>query len=87
MESRCVTVGCESGLHQKQAVYFVQKANEFQSNLWVEYGNVKLNAKSLLGVLQMGLLFGQKPIISAEGPDATAALDSLEDLLQHDVCI
>ena len=86
MESRCVTVGCESGLHQKQAVYFVQKANEFQSNLWVEYDNMKLNAKSLLGILQMGLLFGQKPTLIADGPDASAALDSLENLLLHDVC-
>ena len=86
MISRCVTVGCESGLHQKQAVYFVQKANEFQSDLWVEYGNVKLNAKSLLGILQMGLLFGQKPTILAEGPDAGEALDTLANLIQHDMC-
>ena len=46
-----VVVRCESGLHNKQATYFVQKANEFDSSIWVESGNRKMNAKSLLGMI------------------------------------
>ena len=46
MYSKEVIVRCESGLHNKQATYFVQKANEFESSIWLESGNRKMNAKS-----------------------------------------
>ena len=49
MFNKEVIVRCESGLHNRQATYFVQKANEFYSSIWVESGNRKMNAKSLLG--------------------------------------
>ena len=85
MVTRSITVRCQSGLNNKQALYFVQKANEFESDIWVEYENKKLNAKSLMGIMYMGLITGAKPILSAKGPDAEAALDTLEQLVQHDV--
>ena len=47
-------VKCESGLHNKQATYFIQRANEFKSSIWVEVDDRKINAKSLLGVLSYG---------------------------------
>ena len=47
-------VKCESGLYNRQAPYFIQKANEFKSSIWVEVEDRKINAKSLLGVLSMG---------------------------------
>ena len=50
MFSKEVIVRCESGLHNKQATYFVQKANEFESSIWLESGSRKMNAKSLLGI-------------------------------------
>lgn len=46
-------VKCESGLYNRQATYFIQKANEFKSSIWVEVEDRKINAKSLLGVLSM----------------------------------
>ena len=50
MYSKEIIVRCESGLHNKQATYFVQKANEYESSIWLESGNRKMNAKSLLGI-------------------------------------
>ena len=85
MYSKEVVVRCESGLHNKQATYFVQKANEFDSSIWLESGNRKMNAKSLLGIMTLGLVTGTVVTISASGPDAEAAVDSLEALLQRDI--
>lgn len=61
-------VKCESGLHNKQATYFIQKANEFKSSIWVEVEERRINAKSLLGVLSMGITKGTRVTIIAEGP-------------------
>ena len=80
-----VVVRCESGLHNRQATYFVQKANEFDCSIWVESDNRKMNAKSLLGIMSLGIITGAVVTLSATGPDAEAAVDALEALLQRDV--
>ena len=63
MFSKEVVVRCESGLHNKQATYFVQKANEFDSSVWLESGNRKMNAKSLLGIMSLGFVSGAVVIL------------------------
>ena len=85
MINKEIVVRCESGLHNKQATYFVQKANEFDCSIWLESGNRKMNAKSLLGIMSLGIVTGAVVTLSASGADAEAALDSLEILLQRDV--
>lgn len=80
-----VIVRCESGLHNRQATYFVQKANEFESSIWLESENRKMNAKSLLGVMSMGIVTGATVTLSASGSDAEEAVNALEVLLQRDV--
>ena len=80
-----VIVRCESGLHNRQATYFVQKANEFESSIWLESENRKMNAKSLLGVMSMGIVTGATVSLSASGSDAEDAVNALEVLLQRDV--
>ena len=80
-----VIVRCESGLHNRQATYFVQKANEFECSIWLESGNRKMNAKSLLGIMSLGIVTGATVNLYADGKDAEAALNSLETLLQRDV--
>ena len=80
-----VIVRCESGLHNRQATYFVQKANEFESSIWLESANRKMNAKSLLGIMSMGIITGATVTLYAQGNDADAALNALEALLQRDV--
>ncbi len=85
MFSKEVVVRCESGLHNKQATYFVQKANEFDSSIWLESGNRKMNAKSLLGIMSLGIISGSAVTLSAVGSDEEAAVTALETLLQRDV--
>lgn len=85
MFNKEIVVRCESGLHNRQATYFVQKANEFDSSIWVESDNRKMNAKSLLGIMSLGIVTGVTVNLSAVGPDAEAAVNALEALLQRDV--
>ena len=85
MFNKEVIVRCESGLHNKQATYFVQKANEFESSIWLESGNRKMNAKSLLGIMSLSIVTGATVNLIAMGPDADTAVNALEALLQRDV--
>ena len=85
MYSKEIVVGCESGLHNRQATYFVQKANEFSSSIWLESENRKMNAKSLLGIMSLGIIPGAVVTLIANGPDAEAAVNALEAMLQRDV--
>lgn len=84
MISKEVVVHCQTGLHNRQATYFVQKANEFSSSIWLESSNRKMNAKSLLGIMSLGITSGTPVTVFADGSDADAAIDALESLLQQD---
>lgn len=85
MNMQTTVVRCESGLHNKQATYFVQKANEFESSIWLESENRKMNAKSLLGIMSLGIITGATVTITATGSDEEEAVSALVDLLQRDV--
>ena len=85
MINKEVVVRCESGLHNRQATYFVQKANEFESSIWLESDNRKMNAKSLLGIMSLGIVTGAEVTLIATGSDEEAAVNALEALLQRDV--
>ncbi|MBO5952675.1 MAG: HPr family phosphocarrier protein [Oscillospiraceae bacterium] len=85
MFNKEVTVRCESGLHNKQATYFVQRANEFDCSVWLESGNRKMNAKSLLGIMSLGIVTGTTVNLIASGTDAEEAVAALEALLQRDI--
>ena len=85
MFNKEIVVRCESGLHNRQATYFVQKANEFESSIYLESGSRKMNAKSLLGIMSLGIATGTTVTLTAVGNDAEAAVNALEVLLQRDV--
>jgi len=85
MFSKEIVVRCESGLHNRQATYFVQKANEFECSIWLESEDRKMNAKSLLGIMSLGIVTGTKVALIAQGADAEAAVSALEELLLRDV--
>ena len=85
MYSKEILVTCQSGLHNKQATYFVQKANEFESMIYLEVGSRRMNAKSLLGIMSLGILSGTTVTLSATGADAEAAVNALEELLLKDI--
>ena len=78
-------VKCESGLFNRQATYFIQKANEFKSSIWVEVEDRKINAKSLLGVLSMGITKGTSVNIIADGSDEEEAVKALSEMLVKDI--
>ena len=80
-----IVVRCESGLHNKQATYFVQKANEFECNIWLVSGSRKMNAKSLLGIMSLGVVTGATITLVASGQGAEDAVEALESLLQRDI--
>lgn len=85
MYQTTTVVNCASGLHNKQATYFIQKANDFRSSIWIEVEDRKINAKSLLGVLSMAIVTGTEVTITAEGPDEEEAVKTLTDMLQEDL--
>ena len=76
-----VTVKNQVGLHARPATFFIQKANEFKSSVWVEKEERRVNAKSLLGVLSLGIVGGTTIRIIADGVDEQTAVDSLVKLV------
>ena len=81
MYSREVAVLNQVGLHARPATFFIQRANEFSSSVWIEKDSCKVNAKSLLGVLSLGITRGTTITIIANGADEKEAVDSLVNLV------
>lgn len=77
-----ILVQNQVGLHARPATFFIQKANEFKSSIWVEKDERRVNAKSLLGVLSLGIVGNTKIKIIADGSDEEEAVDSLIKLIQ-----
>ena len=81
MLTKTITIQNEVGLHTRPATYFIQKANNYKSSVWIENSDRRANAKSLLGVLSLGLSKGDTVSIIADGSDEAEAVDGLVDLL------
>ncbi|MCM1149660.1 MAG: HPr family phosphocarrier protein [Butyricicoccus sp.] len=79
-----VTITNQVGLHARPATFFIQKANEFKSSISVVKNDRKVNAKSLLGVLSMGITRGTEIDIEAEGVDEQQAVDTLAELVNSE---
>ena len=82
MISRSVTIRNSVGLHARPATFFVQKANCFKSSIWVEKEDCRVNAKSLLGVLSLGIMGGTDIRIIAGGADEEEAVNALVALVE-----
>ena len=78
-----VTITNNIGLYARPATFFIQKANSFKASIWIEKDDRKVNAKSLLGVLSMGIAKGMTVTLVAEGADEAAAIDGLVELVQN----
>lgn len=81
MVSKEIVVQNQVGLHARPATFFIQKANEFKSFITIAKDERKVNAKSLLGVLSLGIVKGTKIVLTADGADETEAIDELEALI------
>ena len=84
MYSQEAVVNNQVGLHARPATFFIQKANEFKSSIWVEKEERKVNAKSLLGVLSLGIVKGTPIKLIADGPDEKEAVEALYKMISSD---
>ena len=82
MTQRDVTITNNIGLHARPATFFIQKANSFKSSIWIEKDDRKVNAKSLLGVLSLGIAKGMVVTLIADGSDENEAVNGLVELVQ-----
>ena len=82
MYMKDVNVQNQIGLHARPATFFIQKANEFKASIWVEKDERRVNAKSLLGVLSLGIVGGTSIRVIADGVDEQTAVDSLVKLVE-----
>ena len=81
MITKEVTIQNQVGLHARPATFFIQKTNEYKSSVWVEKDERRINAKSLLGILSLGITCGTAITIVADGVDEQAAVDGLAELI------
>ncbi|MCT4542472.1 MAG: HPr family phosphocarrier protein [Vallitalea sp.] len=84
MIQKKITVKIASGLEARPVALFVQVASQFESNIYVEIQNKKVNAKSIMGMMSLGILEGEEIIISADGSDQEKAVNELEKYLSED---
>ena len=81
MISREVTIQNSVGLHARPATFFIQKANSYKSSIWVEKDDRRVNAKSLLGVLSLGIVKDMSVTLIADGADENEAIEGLVELI------
>lgn len=84
MVTKEVVINNQVGLHARPATFFIQKANEFKSSIWIERDERRVNAKSLLGVLSLGIVKGTAVNIVADGVDENEAIATLSELIDSD---
>lgn len=80
-----VKITNETGLHARPASKFVQKAGTFKSEIKIIYQEKEVNAKSIMGVLSLGVTEGNEIKISCEGEDESAAAEELVDFLKKEM--
>ena len=84
MYTKNAVVNNQVGLHARPATFFIQKANEFKCSIWVEVEERRVNAKSLLGVLSLGIVKGTEITLIANGSDEEEAVEALASMLASD---
>lgn len=82
MVQQIVTVKNKTGLHARPAALFVQAANKFKSEIFIEKEGKKVNAKSIMGVMSLAVSQGTQITISAEGEDEKEAVEKLVELIE-----
>lgn len=84
MISQNITIRNSVGLHARPATFFIQKANSYKCSIWVEKEDCRVNAKSLLGVLSLGISKGTNITIIADGVDEADAVKGLTQLIDSE---
>ncbi len=81
MIKKPITVQLASGLEARPVAVLVQVASQYESKIYVETDNKKVNAKSIMGMMTLGLSTGESVVVSAEGTDEEAAIENIEKYL------
>ena len=81
MISKNLKIALKSGLEPRPVAVLVQVASQYESTIYVEYGNKKVNAKSIMGMMSLGISTGEDVIVIADGNDEDAAMESIEKYL------
>ena len=84
MSEKVVTVNLKSGLQARQAALFVQEANRFSADIFVEKDNKKVNAKSIMGIMSLAIARGTQVTLSADGNDADDAVNALAKIIENE---
>lgn len=88
MTSANVKIMHDDGLNARPAALFVQVSSKFNSRIWVQIGSKKVNAKSIMGIMSLGVVSDDEITILAEGNDEDEAIDSLKELIDSNfTCI
>ncbi|MDD2393324.1 MAG: HPr family phosphocarrier protein [Eubacteriales bacterium] len=85
MVSRKLIFNCDNVLPTKAVAMLIQKASEYRSSIWIARGERRANAKSLLGVMSLGIENNMELVITAEGSDENEALEAVGDFLSNPV--
>jgi len=78
MVSKSMTINILKGLEARPVALLVQVASQYESSIYVEIQEKKVNAKSIMGMMSLGLAEGEKITIIANGPDENAAVDAID---------
>lgn len=83
MVRKTVTIELESGLEARPVAMLVQVASQFESKIYVECGSKRVNAKSIMGMMTLGLNAGEQVAVTADGDDEAEAVDQIEKYLKE----
>ncbi len=81
MVTKDITIELKTGLEARPVAVFVQVASRYESSIYVEYANKKVNAKSIMGMMTLGLASGESVKVIADGPDEEEAIRNIEEYL------
>ena len=87
MSEQVLTINSENGIHARPAGTFVKVASNFQSNVSLEFGDRKVNAKSIMNIMSLGLGHGSEIKLITEGPDEEQALEALTNLVNKNFAL
>ena len=83
MTTKKVTILNRAGMHARPASMIVQTAQQFESSIWIEKDDVKINAKSIMNLLTLGATYKTDMIVGAEGKDEEDAVEQLSLLFEN----
>lgn len=83
MVSETIKVNLAADAEARPVAVLVQKASQYDSKVYIQSGDKKINAKSIMGMMSLGLVQDEEVTISAEGEDETAAVENLANYLKN----